>query len=822
MILSGSTRLWLFGALIEAPGLLLVGLVVAAIVALGYAGVRLWVWGLALAAILWVFGAPVWLWIVLGLPTLVLILPPLRRLALTGPVMRYLAGTGFLPVISDTERQALDAGTVWIEGELFSGKPDWNRILTEPYAAPTGEEQAFLDGPVAEVCAMTDDWSVFGRGDLPPEVWAFLKQKGFFGLIIPKQHGGLGFTPSGNSAVVARLAARSMALAVTVMVPNSLGPAELLIHYGTEEQQKHWLPRLASGEEIPCFALTEPEAGSDAASIGASGEVFRGEDGTPWLRLNWSKRYTTLVEVATVMGLAFKLSDPGNLLGHGTEPGITCALVPADGPGIERSLRHDPLGIPFYNGPSTGVNVEIPAEAIIGGADGAGAGWRMLMECLSAGRGISLPATSTGGARLVARVAGAHAFVRKQFGLSIGRFEGIHEPLARIGATAWLLEAARRYTCGALDGGAKPAIVTAMVKLMSTELFRASINDGMDILAGNGISLGPRNLLGPAYLGTPIGITVEGANILTRTLIVFGQGSVRCHPWVQKEIAALADGDTVAFDRAISGHVRHVVRNSFRASVLCCTRGIFARSPIVGPAAPWVRRLTWASATFAYTADLAMAALGSTLRRRERLTGRLADVLGWMFLGTAAIRRFEAEGRLPEARPFLDWCLEHACDRIQHGLLGVYRELRLPIVGRAISLAALFWLRINPIGRPPPDRLGSLVAEAIQEPGPARDAASVGIWIPSAPEEALARLERAFEICHRAREIRDRLRGAVREGRIAKAAAFADQITAAREAGILDDEEVRTLEAAEAARADVIAVDAFTPEEFAARRGGGT
>ena len=515
---------------------------------LGFTGSRLWLWtaiGLSLA---YGFGMPLpWLALVAAL-ALLLIIVPIRRHVFTRPVMRILSATGMLPTISETEQTAIEAGTVWLEGELFSGHPNFRRILQEPYPALTAEEQAFLDGPVEELCRATDDWDVWVRREFPEEVWEIIRREKLFGMIIPKEYGGLGFSAMANSAVVLKLQSHCVPLATTVMVPNSLGPAELLIHYGTQEQRDYYLPRLADGSLIPAFALTEPAAGSDAGAITSHGEIFRGEDGAIRLRLNWQKRYITLAAIAGVLGLAFKLRDPSNLLGKGKSPGITCALIPTDTPGVVLGERHDPLGVPFVNAPTEGHDVIVPLDAIIGGADGAGQGWRMLMESLAAGRGVSLPATAVGSTKMVLLAASAHATVRKQFGVSIGRFEGIEEPLARIGGWTYLMDAARKITLGAIDQGASPAVVTAMMKYNLTEIGRSAILDGMDILGGNAISGGPRNLLAHAYIANPIGITVEGANILTRTLIIFGQGAIRCHPYAYTEINAISNGDLHTFD----------------------------------------------------------------------------------------------------------------------------------------------------------------------------------------------------------------------------------------------------------------------------------
>ncbi|MFY9342699.1 MAG: acyl-CoA dehydrogenase, partial [Planctomycetota bacterium] len=572
--------LLLYGALGDWPAVAVCSLAATLLVAALFVGSPLWCCTLLIAALCWTFGASWWLATILLLPLVVLTVPALRRPLLSQRILALVKRAGLLPTISDTERAAIGAGTVWLDGELFSGQPSLQALANAPYPALSPDEQAFLDGPVAQVCAMTDDWRVHQERDLPREVWDFVKRERFFGLVIPKEYGGLGMSASCNSAVVARLASRSLTLAITVMVPNSLGPAELLAHYGTEAQKRRWLPSLASGKDVPCFALTEPGAGSDAGAIRSSGIVYRGEDGRLWLRLSWNKRYITLAAVATVLGLAFQLHDPENLLGKGPFPGITCALIPTDTAGVVLGRRHDPLGVPFYNCPTSGQHVLVPLdEAVIGGVAGAGKGWQMLMECLAAGRGISLPATATGGAQLVARAVSAYAAVRQQFGLPIGRFEGIEEPLARIGGLTWLLEATRRYVCGALDTGQKPAVVTAIAKHATTEAWRQVINDGMDVLGGAAISRGPRNLLAAAYAGTPICITVEGANILTRTLMIFGQGAIRCHPFAYRELDAIARNDGKAFDRAFWAHLGHVLQNGVRTLLLGLTRGLLTWPP---------------------------------------------------------------------------------------------------------------------------------------------------------------------------------------------------------------------------------------------------
>lgn len=781
--------------------------------ALGFTGAPLWAWALAGLVALVGFGAPLWLVGVFAALALVFNVRPLRRV-LSGGVMKAMGALGFLPTISDTEKEAIDAGTVWVEAELFSGRPDGKRLLAVEYAGLSAEEQAFMDGPVAELCRMTNDWETWQRRDLAPEVWAFLKKERFFGLVIPKEYGGHGFSPSANSAVVALTSTASSTLGISVMVPNSLGPAELLTHYGTQAQKDHYLPRLARGEDIPAFALTEPNAGSDAGAVSASGVVFRGDDGDLYLRLNWQKRYITLAAISTVLGLAFRLRDPEGLLGKGTELGITCALVPTDAPGVKLGRRHDPLGVPFWNCPTEGEDVVVKLEdAVIGGAEGAGKGWRMLMQSLAAGRGISLPASSTGGVKAVGRVASAHAGVRKQFGLPIGKFEGIEEPLARIGGWAYLTEAARRYTNAGLDAGAKPAVVTAMMKYHTTELFRKATNDAMDVLGGNAISRGPRNALASAYIGLPVSITVEGANILTRTLMIFGQGAIRCHPYALKEMLAVQSGDVKAFDAAFWPHIGHVVRNGFRAVGLSLSRGYLAGSPVSGPAATYWRRLAWGSATFAFLADLAMGTLGGDLKRKEKLTGRFADVFSWMYLATAVLKRWEAEGRTREDAPFFHWAMQYALHQMQEAFDGLFANLKVPGATWLFRGPLAAWSRLNRLAAPPSDGLGHRVAAAMQVPGPQRDRLFGGVYIPDDLERPLGRLEHALGVCTAAEGVARKLRDAVKAKRLPKAhpAALVPQ---AVEAGIITPQEAALLQRAEAVRADAVAVDSFELADF--------
>ena len=798
----------LFGVLTQlSPWVSVIGIILIATI-LGYTGASLWTW-IVIGALLFAgFGVPTWGWIVLGVIALLFGVKPIRRMLLTAPLVKMLAAMKFLPVISETERTAIEAGTIWVDGELFSGKPDFKELMNEAYPDLSEEEKAFMNGPVERACQMTDDWDVFQRRDLPPEVWSYIKKERFMGIIIPKKYDGLGFSASANSAIVSKLSSRSGTLATSVMVPNSLGPAELLLHYGTEDQKNYYLPRLARGEEVPCFALTEPGAGSDAGAMTSNGLVFRGKDGKLYLRLNWKKRYITLAAISTILGLAFKLRDPENLLGKGEFPGITCALIPTSTSGVVLGRRHDPLGVPFYNCPTEGHDVVVSVDTIIGGPAQAGNGWRMLMESLAVGRGISLPASSTGGTKYAARVVGAYAKVRQQFGLSIGKFEGIEEPLARIGGSAYLLEAARRYTCGGLDSGAKPAVVTAMAKYNFTEILRKAIIDGMDVLGGAAISRGPRNLISNGYIGVPINITVEGANILTRTLMVFGQGAIRCHPYAYKEITALMNNDTKAFDDAFWKHIGHVVRNLFRTVVLSITRGAVAGSPVSGPTAKHYKKLAWASASFALLSDVVMGMYGGNLKRKEKITGRLADIFSWLYLCTAVLRRYEAEGRLKEDLPFVEWSLKTGLAVIQKSFDELYQNIGFPLSG-----PFAMWSRLNVISKAPSDEIGGKIAHILQTPGQQRDRITPDVYLPTEITEAVGRLENAFDLVSRSEPIMKKLYKAVKAGSLKKAKPD-KMVKQAVESGLISREEAELLANARAAREDTIQVDSFTLDEY--------
>lgn len=802
----------LFGSLPGGTGALLSLLV---FLSFGFIGAPLVVWTAATAALMWLLGASAAWWIIIGVPLLFLNLPPLRQQLLTRSIVAALRKLNILPEISETEQIALQAGTTWVDKDLFSGKPDLARIIKkERYVKLSGEELAFVNGPVEELCRMVSDWQIWQDKDLPKAVWDYIKKERFLGMIIPKEYGGLGFSAMAHSEVIAKIGSRSMPAAVTVMVPNSLGPAELLTHYGTDKQKNHYLPRLARGEEIPCFALTEPNAGSDAGSMVSTGEVFKGDDGQIYVRLNWRKRYITLAAISTLIGLAVRLRDPKNLLGKGEDLGITCLLVPSTTKGVVLGKRHDPMGVPFFNCPTEGHDVVVSIDQIIGGADGAGHGWKMLMECLAAGRSISLPAQSTGGSKVATRVVSAYGTIRRQFGISIAKFEGIEEPLARIYGFTYLMEAMRIFTAGAVDQGMKPSVVSAIAKYNATELSRKVINDAMDVLGGAAISRGPRNTLANGYIATPIGITVEGANILTRSMIIFGQGAIRCHPYAFAEVTALGENDIKGFDRAFWGHVGFVIRNTCRAILLSVTRGRLAAVP-GGPLAPYYRKLAWSSATFSVLADIALGGLGGSLKFREKITGRFADILSWMYLATSTMKRFETEGRRKEHQIFAEWALQYCFARMQDAYDGLFANFDIPVLSKFFAGPVQLWSRLNRLGQDPSDKLGHKLVTAMDRPSQVRDDLTEGMFISKDLNDAIGRYENAFKLVCDSQEIFKKIVKASKEKKISKGRPekLVDEAIAA---GVITKEEASIARAAEIARNDAIQVDSYKLEDYRA------
>lgn len=672
---------------------------------------------------------------------------PLRQRVVSLPLLKYVRAV--LPPMSDTERAAIDAGTVWWEAELFRGAPDYEKLTKYPEAVMSAEEQAFVDGPADTLCAMMDDWEItYELNDLPEEVWAYIKRERFLGMVIPKEFGGLGFSAMAHSEVVTKLATRSVTGAVSVMVPNSLGPAELLLHYGTEEQKNHYLPRLAVGEEIPCFALTGPSAGSDASAMPDFGIVCMGEhegEQVLGMRITWEKRYITLGPIATLLGLAFKAYDPDGLLGDTEELGITCALIPTNTPGVNIGRRHFPLNQAFMNGPNSGTDVFVPMSWVIGGQPMVGQGWRMLMESLSVGRGISLPSNGVASGKAVSRFVGAYARVRKQFNLPIGKFEGVEEALGRIAGLTYTMDAGRRLTCAGLDQGEKPSVVSAILKYYNTDSMRAVVNDGMDIIGGKGICMGPGNFLGRPYQAIPVGITVEGANILTRSLIIFGQGAIRCHPWLMKEITAASMPDKQQalkeFDEALMGHIGYAIQNGARSLFHGLTKGVFADSPIVGSNAKYYRRLARMSAAYSFLADFAMLFLGGGLKRREMLSGRFADGLMHMYMASAVLKRFEDTGRPEADQPLLEWSVRHALFETQVALDQILRNFPNTPIG--LLLRGI----VFPLGRryrTPNDTLTQGCARILLSESEARDRLTESVYVSDDPEDVTGSVEHAL------------------------------------------------------------------------------
>jgi acyl-CoA dehydrogenase len=742
--------------------------------------------------------------------------PAIRKLLISRPVFRLMKS--MLPQMSQTEREALEAGNTWWDAELFSGDPDWNVLLDLPAPKLSAEEQAFIDGPVETLCSMLDDWDItHNRRDLPAEVWEFIKRHRFCGMIIPKQYGGLEFSEYAHSEVVMKLSSRSSTAAVTVMVPNSLGPAKLLLEYGTEQQKDHYLPRLASGEEIPAFALTGPHAGSDAAAMPDTGVVSYGRiDGNNVLgiRLNWEKRYITLGPVATVLGLAFKLYDPDRLLGDTENIGITVALIPTDTEGVSIGRRHFPLDSAFQNGPNWGENVFIPMDWIIGGVGQVGNGWKMLMQCLATGRGISLPALSTGASKMACRNTGAYARIRKQFNLSIGEFEGIEEPLSRIAGQTYIIDAARKVTAAALDAGQKPSVVSAIIKYELTERMRRVINDAMDIQGGSGICLGPKNYLGRIYQVIPVGITVEGANILTRTMMIFGQGAIRCHPYIQREMAALVqDNPELAlqqFDKVLFEHIGFVLRNLAAGFWLGVSNALFIDVPGDRDTEPYFRRIARFSAAFALAADFALLTLGGSLKRKERISGRFADVLSNLYLCSCVLKNYRDQGSPKDDLPLLHWACQHTLHSAQQSLLDVLDTLPMRF-GGVLLKAMLF-----PLGRPvapPADQLIHRTAVLLLEHSAARDRLTRGIYINRDPDDATGRIEVAFDAVLAAAPVEAKIRAAQKQKQLPKGG-IVDQMDAAVGKGIISKAEAELIVVAEKARFVAIGVDDFSVDQL--------
>ncbi|MEZ8466188.1 acyl-CoA dehydrogenase FadE [Vibrio splendidus] len=729
-----------------------------------------------------------------------------------------------LPAMSQTEKEALEAGTVWWEAELFKGKPEWKKLQNIADPKLSEAEQAFLDGPVNTVCEMVNDYQVTHElADLPPEVWQYLKDHKFFAMIIKKKYGGLEFSAYAQSLVLQKLTGVSSVLSSTVGVPNSLGPGELLQHYGTEEQRNHYLPRLAEGKEIPCFALTSPEAGSDAGSIPDYGIVCKGQwqgEEVLGMRLTWNKRYITLAPVATVLGLAFKLRDPDGLLGDKQELGITCALIPTDLNGVKIGNRHSPLNVPFQNGPTQGDDLFVPIDFIIGGQKMAGQGWRMLVECLSVGRGITLPSNSTGGIKSAALATGAYARIRRQFKQPIGRMEGVEEPLARLAGNAYVMDAASNLTVAGIDLGEKPSVISAIVKYHCTHRGQRSIIDAMDIVGGKGICLGPSNFLARSYQGAPIAITVEGANILTRSMIIYGQGAIRCHPYVLNEMEAAYSESSDAldkFDSALAGHVSFTMSNLVRSVWFGLTDGRGSDTPTPSNKADkqtqrYYQKLNRYSANLALLSDISMAVLGGSLKRRERLSARLGDILSQLYLGSATLKRFESEGSHAEDLPLVHWGMQDSLRQTEVAIDEFLANFPNPVIGRLLRVVLMPFGRIR---RAPNDKLDSQVAHILQTPSETRSRIGRGQYLEATEYNPVGKIEKALEVILQAEPLFNKVCKETHQKRAFLRLDLVAQL--GLEKGILTQEEANLLISAEEHRLYTINVDDFSPEELAAK-----
>nr|WP_321459835.1 acyl-CoA dehydrogenase FadE [uncultured Vibrio sp.] len=724
-----------------------------------------------------------------------------------------------LPAMSQTEKEALDAGTVWWEAELFKGKPEWKKLHAIQTPKLSAEEQAFLDGPVNEVCAMVNDFQVTHElADLPPEVWQYLKDHKFFAMIIKKKYGGLEFSAYAQSLVLQKLTGVSGVLSSTVGVPNSLGPGELLQHYGTEEQKDYYLPRLAEGKEIPCFALTSPEAGSDAGSIPDYGVVCKGQwEGKEVLgmRLTWNKRYITLAPVATVLGLAFKLRDPEGLLGSKEDLGITCALIPTNVKGVEIGNRHFPLNVPFQNGPTRGKDIFVPIDFIIGGEKMAGQGWRMLVECLSVGRGITLPSNSTGGIKTAALATGAYSRIRRQFKQPIGHMEGIEEPLARIGGNAYVMDAASNLTVAGIDLGEKPSVISAIVKYHCTHRGQQSIIDAMDIVGGKGICIGPSNFLARGYQGSPIAVTVEGANILTRSMIIYGQGAIRCHPYVLEEMnAAYSDASDAVekFDKALAGHVSFTMSNLVRSIWFGLSDGLGSSAPTKDATKRYYQQLNRYSANLALLSDISMAVLGGSLKRKERLSARLGDILSQLYLSSAALKRFEQDGRPVEDLPLVHWALQDSLKQAETAVDEFLANFPNKVIARTLRVLIMPFGRVR---KAPSDKLDSKVARILQTPSATRSRIGRGQYLAPTEHNPAGKIELALSVILQAEPVFDKVCKAQGKRRpFLRLDMIAEE---GLEQGIISQEEAELLREAEQHRLDTINVDDFEPEQLAAK-----
>ncbi|MCG5263672.1 acyl-CoA dehydrogenase [Acinetobacter pittii] len=755
--------------------------------------------------------------LLLGIPlialSIIILFAPLRFNLITQPAYKTLANS--MPSISTTEQEALEAGTSWWEKELFMGAPDWSQFENYPYPTLSAEEQSFIDNEVELLCSMLDEWEIHHHlKDLPPEVWQFIKDKGFLGLIIPKSFGGKEFSSFAQSRIMSKIASRSLTTAVSCMVPNSLGPGELLMHYGTDAQKQQYLPGLAKGEEIPCFGLTSPEAGSDAGAIPDSGVVCYGEyEGAQvlGLRMNFSKRWITLAPIATVVGLAFKLYDPEGLLGdkNKIEYGITCALIPASHAGVKIGARHYP-GSPFMNGTVEGEDVFIPIDWIIGGQENAGKGWRMLMECLGVGRGISLPALATAAGEMSYLTVGAFAKIRQQFNISVGKFEGVQEATSEIASDAYMLEAFRYLvTCG-LNQGGTPAVMTAMAKYYATETMRKVVNHGMDIAGGRAIQLGPRNFLALTYQAIPIAITVEGANILTRSLMIFGQGSMRCHPYLFEELQLLQSEDknnsVKKFDDLLFKHLAYTFNRGARSFAYGWTGGSSDAPQSADQfTASYYKTINRFSANFALVSDMSLGLLAGDLKRKEMLSGRLADIHAHLFISTAILKFYEAGQKTEAEQLHAKLALQKAFLNIQEAFWGLFENFPAKLPAAFVK-----WICF-PFGRvisKPDDELKQQVAELMMQEHPFREQLKHHVFYSTKADDVTGRLEHAFQILRTLEPLWDKFKKAESKGKFT-GLTFEENIEQAIKEGFISESEAQQLLQYNAIRFDSMLTDVF-------------
>lgn len=742
------------------------------------------------------------------------VLTLLRPYLISFPLMTLLKKTG-LRSLPEREKQALNSGTVWIEREFFSGQPNFKTLFSQPFPSITPEEKSFLTNETARLCETTSEWEIMKNKDIPQETLKFIKDKKFLGMIIPKKYGGLEFSPTAHALTLQKISSLNIPAAIFTMVPNSLGPSRLINRFGTQKQKETWLPLLTEGKEIPCFGLTEPQAGSDAGSLVSEGTVFKGKDGELKIKINWNKRYVSLSAVATLWGIVFQLKDPDNLLGRGRKPGIACALIPEGTPGIKKGLYHDPMGLPFYNGPVEGANVIIPAEAaLIGGLEKVGQGWEMLMECLTLGRGISLPSVCLGISQRAARVVSCYSKIREQFGVPIGQFEGVKEKLSRIAGLTYLTAATQKFTLSALSQGISAPLPSALTKYNVTERTREIVQDGMDLMGGAGLVLGPKNLMATAYTSLPLAITVEGANILTRSFIVFGQGFLRSHPLALKEISALEKNDLSSFDSALAKHFYSIICNIIRGITLSLSRGGLYMSLFhLGKGHHSIQKIAWSASLFSYLANLAFFGFGAKLKRKEKLSGRFADILSHQYIATALLWNWKANGRAKHSWPAVKWGLDYCFWQIQKALEGLLLNINKPLLFFPLNRLLYFLLRINSLGRPPSDKLSKQVAKDFLNDKQFREELIQGSLTPSDPKHPLHILERTCHLIEKAAPTAQKIKSAIRNKQLPRKH-FSLLMDQALEKNIITGEEYKNLQAAEQARREAIRVDAFTRAEY--------